>query len=117
MLRPLKQCKKCSALTRNVGGYCNEHIKDKSDTTKQYDKSRDDKYVKFYNSSQWKKLRAMIISRDNGLCICCLREGIVSVADIVHHVVETKSDWSKRLDSSNLISVCTSCHNEIHKSK
>jgi len=117
MLRPLKICKKCKALTRNAEGYCDDHIKSKDDTTKQYDKSRDDKYVKFYNSSGWKKLRRYILSRDSGLCKCCLEKGEVVLADIVHHIIETKVDWSMRLEASNLISVCTSCHNKIHKSK
>ncbi|PAE58568.1 HNH endonuclease, partial [Bacillus licheniformis] len=35
-------------------------------------------------------------------------------ADMVHHIVEVKQDWSKRLDLSNLESLCNACHNKVH---
>ncbi|TWK49239.1 hypothetical protein CHCC20347_1522 [Bacillus paralicheniformis] len=33
---------------------------------------------------------------------------------MVHHIVEVKQDWSKRLDLSNLESLCNACHNKVH---
>ncbi len=35
--------------------------------------------------------------------------------DTVHHIEELKEDWSRRFDKDNLISLCESCHQKIHK--
>jgi 5-methylcytosine-specific restriction protein A len=111
----LKQCKKCTTLTRNSSGYCDEHELGKYDNRKQYDHNRDKQSVKFYNSSAWIKARSMALARDHGLCQCCLRVGVVTTADVVHHVKEIKQDYSKRLVLDNLMSLCNICHNKIHK--
>ncbi|WP_115340543.1 HNH endonuclease [Staphylococcus saprophyticus] len=72
-------------------------------------------YTAFYNSTQWRKLRQQVLMRDNYLCQHCLDEGVVNDKNlIVHHIVELKDDWSKRLDMENLEAVCFSCHNKIH---
>nr|WP_279388960.1 HNH endonuclease [Baia soyae] len=34
---------------------------------------------------------------------------------VLNHIVEVKEDWNKRLELSNLQSVCNACHNRIHK--
>ncbi|WP_377897049.1 HNH endonuclease [Gottfriedia sp. OAE603] len=31
--------------------------------------------------------------------------------DVVHHIVEIKADWSKRLEKKNLKAMCHGCHN------
>ncbi|WP_399533503.1 HNH endonuclease [Gemella sp.] len=38
-------------------------------------------------------------------------------ANLVHHKVEVRTDWSKRLEMSNLESVCRNCHNKIEHYK
>ncbi|WP_454264330.1 HNH endonuclease [Staphylococcus cohnii] len=74
-------------------------------------------YTTFYNSTQWRKLRQQVLIRDNYLCQHCLDEGVVNDKNlIVHHKIELKRDWSKRLDMENLEVVCFSCHNKIHSS-
>lgn len=55
--------------------------------------------------------------RDHGLCQECLREGMIRVADTVHHLVPLRQDWDRRLDLNNLKSVCNSCHNTIEKTR
>ena len=78
---------------------------------------RNKEYTAFYNSTQWRKLRQQVLIRDNYLCQHCLAEGVVNDKDlIVHHKIELKRDWSKRLDMENLEVVCFSCHNKIHSS-
>lgn len=44
----------------------------------------------------------------------CLREDIVTDANIVHHIIYVDEDFNKALDLDNLMSVCYSCHNKIH---
>lgn len=114
-LRPLKPCKLrgCHNLTRDKNGYCEEH-KDMS-SSKEYNRQRlDRREQSFYNSGAWKKVRGLRLSMDNGLCQHCLREKKVSVADTVHHIQPIKSNWDKRLDIDNLISLCFKCHNKVH---
>lgn len=73
-------------------------------------------YTAFYNTTAWKKIRKQVLLRDDYLCQHCLAKGIVNDKDlIVHHKIELKRDWSKRLDMENLEAVCVSCHNKIHK--
>lgn len=75
-------------------------------------------YTKFYQSTAWRKMRSQVLIRDNNLCQMCLAKGIVNDKRlIVHHKKELKDDWDSRLDMGNLETVCTSCHNTLHRIK
>ncbi|WP_311136080.1 HNH endonuclease [Mammaliicoccus sciuri] len=46
----------------------------------------------------------------------CLQHGVITNRSlIVHHKIELKQDWSKRLAMDNLETVCRECHNKVHK--
>lgn len=65
---------------------------------------------KFRSSQQWKHKRAEILQRDHNMCtICCSKEGLQ-----VHHIYSLDSHWQLRLDNSNLITLCDSCHHAAH---
>ena len=74
-----------------------------------------------YNSREWHELRAAKLRSTNGLCEECLKEGIVTSARCVHHVVPIETartkDEMKRLafDEHNLMALCFACHARIHK--
>lgn len=113
--KPLKPCKEfgCNELTRN--SYCKNHEKNAQKTHRIYNKyKRNQTAQSFYNSYEWQKVRRARLEMDNYLCQSCLRQGIVTKADVVHHIIELLVDWSKRLDINNLESVCHSCHNREH---
>ncbi|MCY8074263.1 HNH endonuclease [Bacillus haynesii] len=113
--KPLRECKAhgCKTLTRE--GYCSDHKHVKQEETKHYNKhSRNKTITSFYKSTEWKRTRELVLLRDNRLCQRCLREHRFTHADMVHHIVEVKQDWSKRLDLSNLESLCNACHNKVH---
>lgn len=126
--RPLKPCKKpgCTNLTRNKEGYCDVHLAEyieqqkklKAERDKRYDKqvrkTRDKKYWEFYKSNEWERVKTQAYIRDKGLCQWCWQKGIIRTADVVHHIVPIKEDWSKRFDLNNLVSLCHECHNEWH---
>ena len=38
-------------------------------------------YDTVYNTTRWRKLRHMALSRDGGLCLMCKRKGIIRKAD------------------------------------
>lgn len=100
-----KYCSSCQPAMKEV----------KREKNKKYDQYiREDDIVKFYHSREWKKVREAVLIRDNYLCQHCLKDNIIKSAEIVHHIVEIKDDWSKRLLINNCESVCKSCHNKLH---
>lgn len=89
-----------------------------------------DKQVKsFYNSSEWKHKRLVILDRDHYECQDCrerlkgaARKGTqlsgwqrkIWRAEQVHHIREIKEYPDLSLDDDNLISLCVRCHNIRH---
>lgn len=126
--RSKKPCRKmgCPNLAEYPNKYCKDHSaeeeRDRADRNRFYDRyTRNDEdskqFTDFYNSTRWKKARYMRLQIDNGLCQVCKGRGLITIADTVHHIVEVKEDWEKRLEMENLVSLCKACHNEIHKNK
>lgn len=68
-----------------------------------------DKYKTFYSTTAWKKLRALKLSKDP-LCENCLDNGFVKAGHDIDHIVELKDDYTRRLDMSNLMTLCRPCH-------
>lgn len=64
---------------------------------------------KWYNSTRWKELRKLILSRDP-YCVRCAGEGRVTPSDTVNHRTPHKSDYDRFWDVENLEGVCKSCH-------
>ncbi|MBB4873446.1 5-methylcytosine-specific restriction endonuclease McrA [Bacillus velezensis] len=79
--------------------------------------SRNKTITSFYKSTEWKRTRQLALIRDNHLCQHCLKDHCFTPAGMVHHIVEVKQDWSKRLAIKNLESLCNACHNKTHGSK
>ena len=115
-----KLCSRCQCIipyTEKICDKCKEIVgTHRSVRDKLYYKSRKDKeYQAVYNSPRWKKLRARIVARANGLCEVCIGTGKISYYDDVHHKIPIKEDISKAYDEDNLICLCRSCHIEAHK--
>lgn len=76
-----------------------------------------------YNSREWKELRIAKLRSTNGLCEECMKQGIVTSARCVHHVVPIETartkDEMKRLaidcGLQGLKALCFACHARIHK--
>lgn len=81
--------------------------------TRRYARPRDD-IDKLYKTSRWKKVRAVIISRDYGMCQECKRRGIIKRGNIIHHKVEARDDINQFYDEDNLECICPACHNKEH---
>lgn len=87
-------------------------------TNVRYD--RDKEYSEFYQSRAWRNTRKQVLLRDKYMCQECLRNGVVNSKNkkerfYVHHIIELKDDWDKRLDMGNLETVCGRCHIAKHK--
>ena len=65
---------------------------------------------KFYQSMPWRRLRATKIDQQP-LCEECERKNIVTVANMVDHIVPINKG-GEPLDISNLQSLCNRCHNQ-----
>jgi 5-methylcytosine-specific restriction protein A len=89
-------------------GYCDAH---RSDVHRDYGRARRsfDKEVGFYQSSNWRRLRANFL-RLHPLCGVCATKGQTVAAKVVDHIVPIK-DGGDRFDNSNLQPLCVSCHN------
>ena len=68
----------------------------------------------FYNSGAWKAAREQAKRRDHHLCVDCLREGKITAAEEVHHIIpitpENINDPMITLRLDNLKSLCRECH-------
>ena len=71
----------------------------------------------FYHSRQWEHLRASVLRRDGYQCRICKRYGRLRQATTVHHIKHLDEYPELALDPSNLVSVCTQCHNKLHPEK
>lgn len=84
---------------------------------REYQKQRDDKTEQnFYTSKSWKLTRDMIVNKYYHMDVYLyMKYGIVEYGNIVHHIVELKEDFSKRLDEDNLILLSQRSHLLIHE--
>lgn len=77
-------------------------------SSKRYDATKRPE-AKFYHSTRWARLRKWFI-RKNPLCVHCMRDGRVTAARVIDHVVEI-ADGGQRYDIDNLQALCHACHN------
>lgn len=127
----LKPCPRCKRMIRQGLSYCEEcrpiaeaqaaearerkaEYKRKQ-YNKRYNSRRDPKYLKFYNSKEWKATSKAKLQQAGYKCEAKLK-GCTRLAVEVHHIkpIQTPQGWGLRLEWSNLEAVCTSCHNGRH---
>lgn len=76
---------------------------------------KEDNLIKFYKSSDWRKLRLIAIERDSHECQMCKHEGKVGEVNNVHHIEEVKHRPDLALDINNLVCLCYYHHNVTHE--
>lgn len=126
----MKLCARCQKMIQAPNRYCDkcktiveeqtEQIKQKNNS--RYNKQRDKKYEQFYNSKAWRILRKNYINK-HYLCEECQKDAkqkkeyIIQLAEEVHHKepIQTETGWIRRLDKSNLISLCHMHHDIAHR--
>jgi 5-methylcytosine-specific restriction protein A len=109
--KPLKPCSKQGCVNLTRGRYCEIHKHVQQDMVRDYDRNRDPQSKSFYKSRQWQMIREVVKTRDNGLCVECLRNGRIRQGKIVDHIEPLKLAWEKRLLLTNLQYLCQKCHN------
>lgn len=109
----LKKCTVCGKFFQYNGhSKCPECAEKTAKNRRQNDKIYNQKYRnkesdRFYHSAEWKRLSKLVLARANYRCAVC-----GGLATEVHHIKEVRECPEKRLDPSNLMPLCTSCHNK-----
>lgn len=107
--RPKRPCSwpGCGRLTD--GQYCPEHAAAARRRYDRYERSPD--VNRIYGRS-WKRIRDRYAAA-HPLCERCLEEGRMTAVDEVHHIIPVNQGGTHSPD--NLMSLCRSCHNKIHR--
>lgn len=80
-----------------------------------------DRVHRFRTLQVWIKKRNHIRERDNHLCQVCIRKlyntfNQYTYDDLqIHHIVDLREDWDRRLDDNNLIALCRQHHEAAEK--
>lgn len=73
----------------------------------------------FYDSMAWRTIRETYKKYRRGLCEDCLKRGIITAGQEVHHVTpltpQNINDPRVTLSFDNLALLCHACHMERHK--
>lgn len=104
--------------------YCGKiHEEDFKCSKKPIYKKKTDEIVRFRNSPKWQNKRKQIKKRDSYLCQICIRNLYNTVRQYnadqleVHHAISIKDDKRSKLDSNNLITLCSYHHEMCEKGK
>jgi len=95
----------CPKLTE--GRFCEEHAKLEA---ARYEKYQRDPAVKKRYGRSWKLVRDRFLAQ-HPLCEMCQKEGRLTEAEEVHHIVPLSQGGSNARE--NLMSLCKSCHSAI----
>ena len=76
------------------------------------------RYVKAINSARWRQVVQQVRKRQDNLCAECLKLGIATPIDSVHHIVPAEERANDEVfermfySLSNLVGLCRSHHEE-----
>lgn len=110
----------CRVLLDEDIRYCEKHEKqakaNRAVSDKRYSNNRkDQKEQDFYRSPTWIKARDASIIYYYGFDIYeYYTTGLIIEADTVHHIIQIKEDWNKRIDLNNLIPLSDANHSYVH---
>ena len=96
----------CSGTTTHRSGYCEKHQPTESSWAP-WQRKKGSSSQRGYGS-EWRKLRAMILERDNHLCQEHLKQGVIKAGHHVDHIVSKAQEGTD--EPSNLQTLCHSCH-------
>ena len=77
-----------------------------------------ERYVKAINSVKWQRTALLVRKRQDNLCAECMKLGIATPIDSVHHIVPAEEHASDEVfnrqffNLANLVGLCRSHHEE-----
>lgn len=106
---------KCGALIPQGIARCETCAKERETRHTEYNRHRrDKKKAAFYVSTVWRKKRAETLASYDCIDIYAFYvQKRIMTADMVHHIVPLEDDWSRRLDTDNLIPLSNQNHGII----
>ena len=109
--KPQRPCRYLGCPHLTDGVYCEEHAK--------VMEQHYEKFQRGYSPGKrygraWKRIRDRYVHK-HPLCEQCLKEGRYVAVEEVHHIVPLAEGGSN--DESNLMSLCRSCHEKIHRER
>ena len=109
--KPKRPCRYPGCPRLTDGTYCEEHAK--------LVRRHYEQFTRGYSTSKrygraWKKIRDRYV-RKHPLCEQCLKEGRYVAVEEVQHIIPLSEEGTN--DESNLMSLCHSCHEKIHKGR
>lgn len=121
----------CHAMVKYPHHYCKQHFEHEAEylasrmkwarsrqksyvhryntVTRNRNKVKQDQY-NFYRTKQWQDLRQMVLGRDNFVCRYCQTIGRIVPSKTVDHIVPLEVAPNKKVDISNLATICGKCH-------
>lgn len=72
-------------------------------------------YRRLYKTARWRRLREAYLD-DNPLCVMCLKQEIVTEADVADHIKPHRGDEALFWSVDNLQALCKPCH-DSHKAR
>lgn len=105
--RPKRPCSYpgCPELTEPGQRFCNKHKKQEQ---KRYDQERGTAAQRGYNA-RWRRARKRFLAA-NPLCVECKKEGRLTPATVVDHIIPHKGDMKLFWDERNWQALCKRCH-------
>ena len=102
--KPRRPCRYpgCPAFCDQGQVFCKDHMKWSSD------RMRGGADARGYNA-QWRKARTAFLKR-HPLCVECLRNGKLSPATVVDHIIPHRGDQKLFWDEGNWQPLCKACH-------
>ena len=112
-MKPMRPCttQGCPDAAMAGGSRCDKHQRAKwsDDTSRMMERPELRESKRFYDSALWKGFRRQKLILEPW-CERCKREGRVTLAQLVDHVVPIRQG-GERLSLNNAASLCHQCHN------
>lgn len=109
-MKPKRPCSYPNCPNLTDGRFCEEHQRLEYKRYEKYD--RNPATRKRYGTT-WRKVRASYV-KAHPYCELCFQQGLMKEVEEVHHKLPLSEGGTH--DTSNLISLCKSCHSRIHAS-
>lgn len=106
--KPKRPCSHPGCPELTDGRFCEQHEKQEN---KRYEKYDRDPAVRRRYGRVWKRIRDKYVLA-HPFCEQCFKDGVMVQVEEVHHIVPLAKGGTH--DTSNLISLCKSCHAKIH---
>ena len=69
---------------------------------------------RLYDSQRWRKVRRWWL-KGHPLCEMCQRQGRITIATVVDHIIPHHGDPTLFWDANNYQSLCAACHNSLKR--